>query len=49
MFALILSKYPLLRVFAHEVVSRKDWATCRSQKSYDLCLECLRLPQVKLL
>ena len=25
--------------FAHEVVSRKDWGTCRSPKSYNLYLE----------
>ena len=37
------------QVFAHEVVSRKDCGSFRSPKSYSLCLEWLRLPQVKLL
>ena len=36
-------------VFAHEVVARKYCGSFRSPKSYNLCLECLRLPQVKLL
>ena len=36
-------------VFAHEIVARKYCGSFRSPKSYNLCLECLRLPQVKLL
>ena len=36
-------------VFAHEVVSRKGFGSFRSPKSCNICLECLRLPRVKLL
>ena len=36
-------------VFAHEVFARKYCGSFRSPKSYNLCLECLRLPQVKML
>ena len=57
MFALILEKrfahkYDVslsihFYVFAHEVVARKYCGSFRSPKSYNLFLECLRLPQVK--
>ena len=49
---MVAHKYVSLNIhseaFAHEVVSRKDSGSSRSPKSYDLCLECLQLPQVKL-